>query len=128
MTVNEAISKAGKLLPGVPAPADQKDPRWQAIIKVGEFVETHPDRVWEFSLRWGASRCADLRSAIATLLLEHLLEHHFEMIFPRVLKASRRNRLFADTFCLCSKFGQSELPGNSKRIDGLKAKLQPARE
>jgi len=124
MTIDEAIREAEKLLPGVPAPDDQQDARWQAIIKVGEFLETHPDQVWEFCLRWGVSECADVRSAIATILLEHLLEYHFEMIFPRVLKASRRNKLFADTFCRCSKFGQSELPSNAKRIDGLKAKLQ----
>jgi hypothetical protein len=124
MTINEAIREAERILPGVPAPEGEQDARWQAIIKVGEFIETHPDHVWEFSLRWGSSECSDVRMAVATCLLEHLLEYHFDSIFPRVAKAVKRNRYFADTFLFCGKFGQSELPGNSRRIEGLKAKLK----
>lgn len=124
MTANEAIKEANKLLPGVPAPEGAQDPRWQAIIKVSEFIESHPDRVWEFTLRWGSHECDDLRSAVATTLLEHFLEHHFDMIFPRVMKATRKSKYFADTFSSCWKYGQSESPINSKRIDGLKAKLK----
>ncbi len=127
MTINEAIREAEKLLPGVPAPDDEQDPRWQAIIKVGEFAKSHPDRVWEFTLCWGSNECADLRAAVATILLEHLLEYHFETTFPRVLRATRRSEFFADTFSLCQKFGLSELPHNAKRIDGLRAKLESTR-
>ena len=48
MTVNEAIRRANEILPGRPAPDGQEDPRWQAIIAVGEFVRTEPEAVWKF--------------------------------------------------------------------------------
>ena len=41
-SVQQAIRDAEKLLPGVPAPDGEPDPRWQAIIKVGEYIETEP--------------------------------------------------------------------------------------
>ena len=124
MTVNEVIREASKLLPGVPAPEGEQDPRWQAIIKVSEFLESHPNRVWEFTRHWGSHECSDVRMAVSTCLLEHLLEYHFDLIFPRVVKLARRNKRFAKTFCRCWKHGQSEFPVNSKRFDGLKAKLR----
>jgi hypothetical protein len=43
MTITEAIQKADKILPGIPAPDNEEDPRWQAIIAIGEFAETHPE-------------------------------------------------------------------------------------
>jgi len=72
---------------------------------------------------WGANQDADLRAAIATCLLEHLLEHHFELIFPRVERRVSVDKLFADTFTRCAKFGQSDLPENARRFDALKAAL-----
>src|SRR5207253_10556311 len=56
MTVNEAIRRANEILPGRPAPDGQEDPRWQAIIAVGEFVRTEPEAVWKFVERWGRPR------------------------------------------------------------------------
>jgi hypothetical protein len=125
VSVQETIRKAERILPGVAAPDREKDPRWQAVIAVGEFVETNPDEVWEFVARWGGHEDDDLRSAIATCLLEHLLEYHFALIFPRVEKAAKKGRLFADMFCRCGKFGQSEVPDNAKRFDQLKDKCRP---
>lgn len=118
MSVFEAIRAAEALLPG--EPSSEIDPRWQAIIVVERFVESSPEPVWEFVRRWGSHPQEDLRDAIATLLLEHLLEHHFEAIFPRVEAATAADALFADLFLRCWKFGQSELPANAAKFDELR--------
>ena len=107
MSIEDAIREAESLLPGAPTPDDEEDPRWQAIIAVGNYVETNPNKVWEFVVRWGRNRQEDVRAAIATCLLEHLLEYHFKNIFPLVEAETKKNKLFADTFGTCSKFGQA---------------------
>ena len=121
MTAVKAISDANAILPGIAAPDNAQDPRWQAIIAIADFVQTDPDPVWTFVARWGRHADADLRAAVATCLLEHLLEYHFPLVFPRVEDLVRRDPNFADTFAMCSKFGQSELPENASRFDALKA-------
>jgi hypothetical protein len=76
--VEEAIVAAEAILPGHPAAEGGTDPRWQAIIAVSEFIEDHPEPVWSFIVRWGSSPDDDLRMAVATCLLERLLEFHFD--------------------------------------------------
>ena len=120
MSVTSAIRAAEKVLPGVAAPDGEEDPRWQAIIAVGEFVEDEPEAVWRFAERWGSHSDEDLRTAVATCLLEHLLEHHFASVFPRVEALVKRDREFARTFALCAQFGQSEAPGNAAKFAALK--------
>ncbi|MHC4218037.1 MAG: hypothetical protein ACYSU7_06220 [Planctomycetota bacterium] len=119
MTIDEAIQSAERLLPGTPAPDDAMDPRWQAIIEVGEYIESEPEKVLQFVLRWGGHAQDDLRMAIATCLLEHLLGCHFDLVFPRVEAAAKKDPLFGDMFCSCGKFDQTELPDNSHRFDKL---------
>ncbi len=119
MTVNEAIRRANAILPGRPAPDGQEDPRWQAIIAVGEFIRTDPEVVWAFVERWGKHANQDLRTAIATCLLEHLLEYHLDVILPRVERQVSRSKRFADTLGLCWKFGQAKTPRNAARLDRL---------
>ena len=123
MSLESAIRDAEWRLPGEAAPEGENDPRWQAIIEVGEYVETDPEPVWGFVARWGRSHDADLRAAIATCLLEHLLEHHFELIFPRVEEAVIESREFADCFSRAWAMGQSELPTNRARFDALKRSI-----
>jgi hypothetical protein len=122
-SVQQAIAEAEKLLPGVPAPDNEPDPRWQAIIEVGEYIETEPHEVWPFILKWGKHPSDDVRMAVATCLLEHLLEYHFDDFFPKVKRICRRSGYFADTFLSCSQFGQAEDPENSKAFKALKRKL-----
>ena len=119
MTLKETIRIAEDLLPGEPAPDDQEDPRWQAIIAISEFIESNPDEVWHFAAKWGSHPDDDVRSAVATCLVEHLLEDHFDLIFPRVERLAMQNLLFADTFTRCAKFGQAEMPENSRKYDAL---------
>lgn len=124
MSVTEAIQRANALLPGEPAPEGREDPRWQAIIEVGKYIETSPDAVWQFARRWASHPQEDLRDAIACCLLEHLLEHHFPLILPRIEQAIVEDRLFADTFCRCRKFGLTETREHSEAFDRLQAQCK----
>jgi hypothetical protein len=78
MNAQLAIQEAEAILPGTAAPAGESDPRWQAIIAIGDFAETDPEPIWAFVVRWGNHADEDLRTAVATCLLEHLLEYHFD--------------------------------------------------
>jgi len=100
MTVDQAIRNAERVLPGE-AVDEGTDPRWQAIISIGEFSEAEPEAVWGFIRRWAPHSDSDLRDAIATCLLEHLLEHHFESYFPRVEIEARSDPRFGDCFSRC---------------------------
>jgi hypothetical protein len=124
MSVQEAIRYASSLLPGRSAPEGEPDPRWQAIIDLAEFIATDPEEVWSFVARWAVDPNADVRSAVATCLLEHLLEHHFALFFPRVEHLAQQNEMFADTFLRCAKFGQSEDPTNAGYFDKLRDSLR----
>jgi len=119
MTIDQAIREAERLLPGNAVP-EGPDPRWQAIIQVGEFANSAPAAIWSFIQRWGASPDSDLRDAIATCLLEHLLEHHFDDFFPKVESEAQSNPLFGDCFSRCWPLGQSDSPANRQRFDALK--------
>jgi hypothetical protein len=99
--VETLIASAEQILPGVAAPDGDDDPRWQAIIEVSNFIEAEPEPIWAFIVRWGSHPDADLRDAIATCLLEHFLEHHFEQYFPLVEARAAEDGLFAHTFCMC---------------------------
>ncbi len=115
-----AIERAERILPGEAAAEGKIDPRWQAIMVIEDFVPEEPEAIWSFILRWGVTADEDLRSAIATLLLEHLLGHHFSHFFPRVQEAVRSDALLADTFLKCWKCGQAKEGGNGKRFDDLR--------
>lgn len=119
MSVIDAINRANAILPGEPAPEDEEDPRWQAMLEISHHIESNPEEIWQFVRRWGTHEQDDLRMAVACCLLEDLLEHHFDLIFPRVESAVKEDVWFADTFSHCWKFGQSELPANEPRFDEL---------
>jgi hypothetical protein len=119
MAVIDAIQKAERELTCVGSTKDELDPRWQAIISIGEFVESNPTEVWSFVERWGNTCDEDLRAAIATCLLEHLLEHHLAGVFPKVEAAVKASSEFADTFSRCWRLGQAEAPGNAARFGTL---------
>ena len=121
--VQQAIIEAEKLLPSVPAPDGEADLRWQAIIEVGEYIETEPHEVWPFILKWGKHPSEDLRMAVATCLLEHLLADHFDDFFPKVSEVCKRSKRFAFTFKMCAQFGQAELPENSRAFIALTNEL-----
>lgn len=119
MNVEQAIAAADSVLPGQAAPEEEIDARWQAIIAVANFVEAEPEAVWRFALRWGASPDPDLRMAIATCVLEHILEYHFDRFITRVEEAALADRWFGDTVSHCWKFGQTKEPIRAARLDAL---------
>jgi hypothetical protein len=101
--------------------------RWQALIVVGEFVQVDPRRVWQVIKRYGVSPDDDMRSGVACILLEHLLEHHFAAYFPHVKRLALSNPLFGDAFLQCWLFGQSETPSNAKQFKALAMAIRRTR-
>jgi hypothetical protein len=128
MTVQEALAAAEELLPGYPAPDGAEDPRWQAIIEVAMFAEREPEAIWPFVLKWGSHEDEDVRAAIATCLLEDLLQYHFDTIFARVEPAARSSPLFGKTVAHCWKFGQAKEPERARRFDSLVSDLRNMRD
>lgn len=124
MTLQEALAAAEQLLPGQAAPEGEEDPRWQAFIKVGMFAEQEPEAIWPFVLKWGSYSDEDLSAAIATCLLEDLLEYHFDLLFPRIETAAKSNAWFAKTTLQCWKFGQAKMPANAARFDLLCSEIR----
>jgi hypothetical protein len=124
--LRKAIQKANEILPGQKRPEGETDPRWQAVIAVSLFSDSDPEEVWDFAYQWGQSSDEDLRSAIATCILEHLLGNHFDLIFPRVERAVKSSPEFADTFRRIWKFDQACEPANEKRVDRLMSECNPA--
>ena len=125
MGVLEAIRKAEALLPGEVVEQGE-DPCWQAIIAVEDYIESEPEAVWNFIRQWGGHPQEDLRDAVATCLLEHLLEYHFAVYFPQVEELALCDSRFGDTFLRCWQFAQSAEADNSSRFQALGARLLEA--
>jgi hypothetical protein len=126
-TIEETIAAAERVLPGSAGPESgpwPEDGRWDVILAVGDFIETHPDAVWAFVQRWGVSPDDDLRSAVAVLLLEHLLQYHFDTMINAVEELAFADALFADTVLRCWKLGQAEEPSRAARFDALIAAIR----
>ena len=76
--------------------------RWQAAIIVGESIESDPGAVWNVVERFGDSVDEDMRAAIATILLEHLLEHDFDTYLNKLkFEVDKGRHRFLDTLELC---------------------------
>jgi hypothetical protein len=128
MNVHEAIENAEAILPGIAVPDGQEDPRWQVIIAIAAYIEDEPEPVWSFVERWGQYPDEDLCSAIATCLLEHLLESHFDLLFPRAERLALTNPWFAHAVGMCWRLGEAESPENAARMKELLTGLTSASE
>jgi hypothetical protein len=83
-------------------PDTENDCRWQAMIVIGESIASNPDAVWEIVCEYGDSADSDMRTAMATVLLEHLLDHDFERYFAFVRKEISRGRVrLLNTLSMC---------------------------
>jgi hypothetical protein len=90
--------------------------RWQALILVGAGIEREPELVWDVITEEGSSRDDDMRTGVATVLLEHLLDEHFETYFPMVReRVLSGDDLFTDTLSGCWLSD----PSRKKRIASL---------
>src|SRR5574338_388335 len=72
MSVDAAIKRAKATLHRRPV-FEGRDPRWQAIIDVSEYLRSEPEHIWTFIEELRDTRDEDLRAALATCLLEHLI-------------------------------------------------------
>jgi hypothetical protein len=76
--------------------------RWQALIVIGGFITHDPEEVWRIICEYGSSTDDDMRTAVAVLLLEELLDWSFRKHFPRVkARVVSGDRLFANTLSRC---------------------------
>lgn len=106
--------------------SDEKT-RWAAAQAAGELIAQTPWDVWRLVLRHGISKNEDTRAAVATCMLEHLLEDHFDTFFPLLETQIRNgNYLLGDTLRRCWKLGIAELPDNAERWDRLVSDVRRA--
>jgi hypothetical protein len=89
---------------------------WAAAAELGEYALDCPEKVWPLVIQFGSSSEEEMRQAIATCVLEHVLEYHFDEYFPLIeAEGSKGNLDFVDTLRLCWKFGKSLEPSRAKR-------------
>ena len=119
MDIEDAIKEAETKLNAKIVADNEKNSMWQSIIKLSDFIEVAPDNIWKFVAKWGNHESEDVRDAIATCLLEHLLELHFEAYFPKLEKEVLNDKLFHDMFCRCWSFGKSATPVNKENFEDL---------
>lgn len=84
------------------------DCRWQALILVGKYIQTKPKVVWETVKKYGVSDDDDMRAGVASVLLEHLIEHHpsYRRLSERI---ARKSKPFEDTLRMCWDFSGETL-------------------
>ncbi|MCK4293905.1 MAG: hypothetical protein KAY65_11960 [Planctomycetes bacterium] len=77
--------------------------RWQALVLISELIDSTPENVWDVVAEHGDSQDADMRTAIACVLLEHLLDFDFETYFAKVRDEIHKGRYrLIDTLETCS--------------------------
>ena len=75
--------------------------RWQSLIIIGEYINRFPDEILNIIIKYGSSEDKDMRTAIATILLEHLLEKDFKKYFSLYKNISKNNFFLLDTLSKC---------------------------
>lgn len=96
---------------------DEKE-RWSAAEAAGDLIARRPRAVWNLVVVHGTSANEDVRAAVATCMLEHLLEERFDEYFPLLESEVLSGKLLlGDTLRRCWKLGLAELPDNSARWD-----------
>lgn len=97
---------------------------WKAAEQLGELAETEPRKIWSLVEKHGSSQNPEVRQAIATCVLEHVLQFHFDEYFSRVEQLiNGGNSNFADTFRLCWKFDESWTNDDKRRWNALRSQL-----
>lgn len=104
-------------------PDSDNNCRWQSLIVISELIRTRPELVWEIVSKFGDSNDEDMRMAIACVLLEHLIDHDFDIYFTKVRELIRRGRYrFIDTLEFCSFVEISEVQRKSIKSFLIKSK------
>lgn len=74
------------------------DCRWQALFVVAESLGDHVDEVWDVVLEHGDTADKDMQAGVACVVLEHLLDEHFDELLPKLRVALReKSENFART-------------------------------
>ena len=87
-----------------PVLLDRDDPAPDRSFVIGEFIASAPDKVWDVIVRYGDSDDPDMRTAIGTVLLEHLLQRHGSRFRPLVEQLAHRSPRFAEMCRVRSDF------------------------
>ena len=102
--------------------------RWEAADQAGILITTRPEVAWALVVEFGRSKNADVRAAIATCVLEHLLEHEFDEYFTRLeAELATEDPELEDTFTLCWKFGVAEYGDRMRRWQKLRRMIEKRR-
>ena len=97
---------------------------WQIAADSWDDATERPDDAWPHMIEALAVADDDSIGAIATCILEHILEHDFSY-FDRVeQEIATGNIKMRRAFLLCSRFGHSKLPESEQRWNKLVASLQ----
>lgn len=89
----------------------RKEVRWYASARIlFDYVQEHPAKIWPVTVRLGASRSPDLRSAVAVCLLEQLLEYHYDEYFLKIRdKIEAGDRKMLEMLAISYHVGQAAL-------------------
>ena len=83
--------------------------RWQSLIVIGDYIRGSPSKVWDVVCEHSHQADDDMLNALATLLLEHLLEHHFEATYARIEEGVGFDRsAMRSMLKRCWRFGQGD--------------------
>lgn len=105
--------------------SDDETTRWKGAELAGALIEESPHLAWQLVLRFGRSENEDVRAAVATCVLEHLLEVKFDEFFPLLERELQEtDPLLEDTFRLCWKLGVATEPRRSARWDELLRRIE----
>ena len=91
--------------------SSNNDMRWQSLIVIGEFIPSlqRNKEVWDLLLSY-CGRDEDMQDALATVILEHLLEHQFDETFRKAAfeVLEHGSVVLVDLLRRCWAFGEAE--------------------
>ena len=92
------------------------DKIWQESIALNENISDSPNEVWQTIVEaLDLTKNGDTIAAIATCLLEHLLEQDFTWFGSVAERVQRGDDKLLYALSVCSKFGESTKAENSSR-------------
>lgn len=94
--------------------------RRKAAVDLAEHAENFPELVWPLVVKYGSSKDGNLRVAIATCVLDRVLQFHFDEYFPKAEElVLEGNPEFREALNCCWKYGLSEDELNASRWEKL---------
>jgi hypothetical protein len=112
---------------------EPSDEIWQEAIRLAEYLDREPDRVFAIAMKaLSIAREADTLDALATCIIEHILERNFSYFDHIEKEINRGNGRMIYALAMCRKFGESRNDVNAQRWEDLlsanKKRLQRARQ